>query len=164
MFPGVIGTIVGLIGTVISRVADIYEKKSESTMQLELAKENTKAAQLELQKEQVRAQAEENAANITAMSRADEANAKAEAAIMSASYSHDKVIAYEDQSKIGAFIRGILRPTLTIVYSGIFLWLVWYSASPNVIESQAPVIFAAFIEVAVGITLWWFGIRRSSSR
>lgn len=162
MVPGVFGAIVGLLGTIISRAADIYEKKNETSDQLELAKEQRKSLELEVQKERIRAESEANSANITAMARADEANAKAESAIMTAAYTHDTTTAFEDTSKIGAFIRGVLRPMLTLAYSGFFLWLVWFSATPTNIMGQAEVIFAAFIEVAVGITLWWFGIRKAS--
>lgn len=164
MPPGIIGAIIGLLGTLISRWADIKDKHAEDATQLELARSNERIAAMELEKEKVRARAEENAANIAAQSRADEANAKAEAAIMAASYTHDSNLSYEDGSKIGQFIRGIIRPTLTIVYSATFLWVVWYATTPAIIVSEAPALFAAFIEVAVAVTLWWFGIRKGYSK
>ena len=50
MVPGAVGAIVGLIGTVISRFTDIWEKKEEAGIQLELAKRNKELAEIELRK------------------------------------------------------------------------------------------------------------------
>lgn len=162
MVPGAVGAIVGLIGTVISRFTDIWEKKEESGIQLELAKRNKELAEIELKKEQIRAQSQADVANSQAMARADEANAKAEAAIMAASYSHDTKIAEDDKTAMGAFIRAVIRPVLTIIYSLMFLYVIWFALTPENIVRQADVVFAAFIEVSVGITLWWFGLRKGT--
>ena len=62
-FPVTIGAIVGLIGTVISRFTDIWEKKEEAGIQLELAKRNKELAEIELKKEQIRAQSQADVAN-----------------------------------------------------------------------------------------------------
>ena len=61
-----------------------------------------------------------------------------------------------------AFIRAVIRPVLTIIYSLMFLYVIWFALTPENIVKQADVVFAAFIEVSVGITLWWFGLRRGT--
>lgn len=162
MPTGIIGAIIGLFGTAISRWTDISEKKIEDKYQMEIAKSNEKIAQLELQKEQARAQSQANVAQLEAKARADEANAKAESAIMAASYKHDAELASADDSTFGKFIRGVLRPFLTIVYTMTFLGVVWYATTPEIIKAQAAGIFGAFIETSVAITLWWFGLRKGS--
>lgn len=162
MVAGIAGAIVGLVGTLISRWTDIVEKKEETKHQLEIAKANERVAKLELDKETVRANAQTSTAALEAKARADEANAKAEAAIMAASFKHDQSLSAADESKFGTIVRGVVRPLLTIVYTAIFLFVVWYATTPEIIVSQAAAIFGAFIETAVAITLWWFGIRRGS--
>lgn len=162
MIAGTFGAIVGLLGTIVSRWTDIAEKKAESKYQLELAKSNERIAQLELDKEVTRAKSQTDVAALEAKSRADEANAKAEAAIMTASYSHDAKVADEDGSAFGRLVRGILRPVLTMTYTSMFLFVVYLGTTEEIIVQQAPAVFGAFIEVAVAITLWWFGIRRGS--
>ena len=162
MVAGIAGAIIGLFGTAISRWTDIVEKKSETKYQIDLAKSNEAIARLELEKEQLRAASEVSRAQIDAKGRADEANAKAESAIMAASYAHDQVLAEADTSRFGRIVRGILRPILTIVYSTVFLFVVWYATTPEIVHAQAEAIFGAFIETAVAITLWWFGLRRGS--
>lgn len=162
MIAGVAGAVIGLLGTAISRWTDIVEKKSEAGYQLDLAKSNAEIAKIELEKEKLRMENEVSKAQIEAQGRADDANAKAESAIMTASYAHDQVLAEADSSKFGRIVRGVLRPILTIVYSGIFLFVVWYATTPEIVNAQAEVIFGAFIETAVAITLWWFGLRRGS--
>ena len=162
MVAGIAGAIIGLFGTAISRWTDIVEKKSETKYQIDLAKSNEAIARLELEKEQLRAASEVSRAQIDAKGRADEANAKAESAIMAASYAHDQVLAEADTSRFGRIVRGILRPILTIVYSTVFLFVVWYATTPEIVVAQAEAIFGAFIETAVAITLWWFGLRRGS--
>lgn len=162
MIPGIFGSIIGLLGTAISRWTDIAEKKAETKYQLELAKSNERVTQLELDKEKLRAQTQTAVAQLEAKARADEANAKAESAIMTASYRHDEDLAGADGSKFGTLVRGILRPFLTVIYTVTFLFVVWYATTPEIINSQAVAIFGAFIETAVAITLWWFGLRRGS--
>lgn len=162
MIPGVFGAIVGLFGTAISKWTDIYERKTESQVQIELAKSNERLQSLELEKERIRASAQANVAQTEAKARADEANAKAESAIMVASYSNAQNDSTEDSSTFGTVVRGVLRPLLTIVYSSTFLFVVWYATTPEIIQAQAEAIFGAFIETAVAITLWWFGLRRGS--
>ncbi len=160
MGTGIFGAIIGLLGTLISRGTDIFEKASESKFQLEMAKYNERVAQLELEKEKTRTNGQVEVAALEAKSRADEANAKAEAAIMTASYSHDAKVADEDGSAFGRLVRGILRPVLTMTYTSMFLFVVYLGTTEEIIVQQAPAVFGAFIEVAVAITLWWFGIRR----
>ena len=162
MIAGAAGAIIGLFGTAISRWTDIIEKKSEAGYQLDLAKSNAEIAKIELEKEKLRMENEVSKAQIEAQGRADDANAKAESAIMTASYAHDQVLAEADTSQFGRIVRGVLRPILTIVYSGIFLFVVWYATTPEIVVAQAEAIFGAFIETAVAITLWWFGLRRGS--
>lgn len=162
MIPGVMGAIIGLIGTGLSRATDIFEKSAEAKVQVELSKQNAEIAKLELQKEQLRANTQLTTTAIEARARADEANAKAESAIMAASYDHDKVISLEDTSKLGAFIRNIVRPLLTLAYGGMFLYVILQAMDGEIIAKQADMIFGAFIETAVGITLWWFGLRRKN--
>lgn len=160
MGTGIFGAIVGLLGTLISRGTDIFEKAAESKFQLEMAKYNEKVAQLELEKEKLRSQVKIESATLDAKARADEANAKAESAIMTASYSHDIKLSDEDGSKFGKLVRGILRPVLTLIYTSMFLYVVYLGTTKEIINNQSTAVFGAFIEVAVAITLWWFGIRR----
>lgn len=160
MVPGAIGALIGLVGTALSRATDIWEKKSEAQTQFELGKQNVEVARAELEKEKLRLQNQASVAQIEAKARADEANAKAESAIMVASYGHDKTISLEDTSKIGAFVRNVVRPILTLSYGAMFLYVIFQSLTDEIIAKEAEMIFAAFIEVAVGITLWWFGLRR----
>lgn len=160
MVSGVIGAVIGLLGTAISKWTDIYEKKNEDRYQLEAAKNNVEIARLELQKEQIRASSEEKKALIDARARADEAVAKADSATMIASYAAAKDMASSDTSTFGSLIRGIIRPFLTLVYSALFLTVVYYAATPEIIQDQAEAVFGAFIEVSVAITLWWFGLTR----
>lgn len=162
MVAGVAGAIVGLVGTLISRWTDIVEKRTEAAHQLEIAKANERVAKLELDKETVRANAQTSTAALEAKARADEANAKAESAIMAASFKHDTSLAGADDSKFGTMVRGVVRPLLTLLYTAIFLFVVWYATTPEIINTQAASIFGAFIETAVAITLWWFGIRRGN--
>lgn len=162
MIPGIFGSIIGLLGTAISRWTDIAEKSAETKYQLELAKSNERVTQLELEKERLRVQSQTDVAQLEAKARAEEANAKAESAIMTASYKHDEDIAGADNSKFGTLVRGILRPFLTVIYTCTFLFVVWYATTPEIINAQAVSIFGAFIETAVAITLWWFGLRRGS--
>lgn len=162
MGAGIFGAIIGLLGTAISRWTDIMEKKAETKYQVEIAKSNERISQLELDKERLRAEAQVEAAQVVAQSRADEANAKAETAIMTASYKHDQELASVDDSAFGRIVRGVLRPFLTLVYTLTFLFVVWVATTPVIVESQAVAIFGAFIETAVAITLWWFGLRRGS--
>lgn len=162
MVAGVFGAIIGLLGTAISKWTDIYEKKAESSFQLEIAKSNEKIQQLELDKERIRATSQANVAASQAQAQAAEASAKADAAIMVASYKHAQSESEEDTSAFGQMVRGVLRPLLTLVYSTLFLMVVWYSTTPEIVNAQAAAIFSAFIETSVAITLWWFGLRRGS--
>lgn len=162
MIPGVMGALIGLIGTGLSRATDIFEKSAEAKVQVELSQRNAEIARIELETEKLRVQKEITTTAIEARARADEANAKAESAIMAASYKHDQALSLEDTSKFGAFIRNIVRPLLTLAYGGMFLYVILQAISDEIILKQADIIFGAFIETAVGITLWWFGLRRKN--
>lgn len=162
MGSGIFGAIIGLFGTIISRWTDIAEKKNEGKYQIEIAKSNERIAQLELDKEKVRSDSEITTASLEAKARADEANAKAESAIMTSSYKHDVELANMDESYFGKLVRGVVRPLLTLLYSAIFLFVVWYATTPEIIKGQASVVFGAFIETSVAITLWWFGLSRGT--
>lgn len=164
MVPGAVGATIGLVGTVVSRFTDIWEKKSDAEIQYKLAQVNKDVANLEYLKEKARLESSEKITQIEALSRADDANAKAESAIMQASYEHDRTLAQADKTVLGNFIRAVIRPLLTVIYSGAFLYVIFFATNEEIINRQADMIFAAFIEVSVGITLWWFGMRRKSDR
>lgn len=164
MVPGAVGAIVGLIGTVVSRFTDIWEKRSDAEIQFKLSQLNKDIANLEYLKEKARLESSEKISEIEALSRADEANAKAESAILVSSYEHDKTLAQADKTILGNFIRAVIRPVLTVIYSGAFLYVIFFATNEEIIDRQADMIFAAFIEVSVGITLWWFGMRRKSDK
>lgn len=162
MVPGVFGAIIGIFGTLISRGADILEKRTEDNIQLELAKSNERIAQLELEKAKVAGQVEVDMAREDSMREQQTAIEQAQSALMEASMSLTAKTDKADTSTFGTMIRAGIRPILTVLYSAAFLYVVWVATTPEIIIQQADAIFFAFIDTAVAITLWWFGIRKGS--
>ena len=163
MIPGIWGAIVGLLGTLLSRGADILDKKSEASAQLELAKSNERVAALELEKAKVAGQVQLQVAHEDAIKAQQIAIEQAQAALMQASMQLTQATDAADKSPLGTFIRAMIRPLLTLVYSAAFLYIVYTASTPEIVKSQAAAIFFAFIDTAVAITLWWFGIRKGTN-
>ena len=163
MIPGVWGSIIGMIGTLITRGSDMFEKGQDAKTNIQILAAQERMAQIELEK--IRIQSATDLTKLQAQAEISKKSAEisAEAKTMAASMILTQVTDEADKSKIGTMIRAGLRPILTICYTGGFLYVVFIATTDEIVKAQAGAIFFAFIDTAVAVTLWWFGIRRSDS-
>ena len=161
MVPGLWGSIIGMLGTLISRGSDIYEKKQEDKAQLALADSQVNLMKLELEKFKLQTQGDIETIKANIEASLAQANITADTHSMIASMKLAQATDKADTSKLGTIIRAGLRPILTLLYTAGFLYVVFVATTDKIIEAQADAIFFAFIDTAVAITLWWFGIRKS---
>jgi propanediol dehydratase small subunit len=144
---GLIGAIAGLAGTLLTKHFEAQEKKAAFEMQKEISAANERIAALELQK-----------VKITTEANKEIAENEAETRVSIAAFEHDAEVGKEPDGFIST-VRKAIRPYLTIAFSGLFLYWVWYLISPEVAKIYIAAFITAFIELTVAIVLWWFGIR-----
>jgi hypothetical protein len=147
MFTGVIGTVAGLLGTLLSKYFEAQEKKTAFEMQKEINSSNERIAALEIEKVKLSVEANKSIAQTEADSK-----------VVMASFAHDSELGQEEEGVVST-IRRLIRPYLTIAFSTIFLYWVIYLMSPTVAKEYIGAFIASFIELTVAIVLWWFGIR-----
>ena len=161
MVPGLWGSIIGMLGTLISRGSDMFEKNQDDKNNLQVLAAQERMAQIELEKLRLQSAADLTKLQAQAEISKRESEIAAEAKTMTASMTLTQATDEADKSKIGTMIRAGLRPILTILYTVGFLYVVYVATTEEIVKAQADAIFFAFIDTAVAITLWWFGIRKS---
>jgi hypothetical protein len=147
MFTGLAGIIAGLFGTAVTKYFEAKDKQTAHEMQKDINASNERIANIEIEK-----------VKLTVAANKSIAQSESESKITLGSFTHDSDIGKEPDSLIG-FIRKVIRPYLTIAFSSIFLYWVWYLMTPDVAKIHMGAFIGAFIELTVAIVLWWFGIR-----
>lgn len=143
MVTGILGTIVGIIGTFLSRGFDSFDKHLQRKEKAAEREHELKLLEKHMQQNR---QETENELLI--------ANQQADQATFSASINHD--ISINDSYRWVNAVRSLVRPVLTI---GLVLisFAIFYASS----EGIRYTITASLLEMTAASITWWFGSRHS---
>jgi hypothetical protein len=130
------GGVTGLFGTLLGRVANIFEKKQERAFILEKYQLDAKLRSIETEKQ----------LELTYLNTSQKA--------LNASYKHDSSILVKSDWVNN--IRALVRPVLTFL-----LWLLVAAIFFNLeaVDDEKGLIVETVIYAATTATVWWFGDR-----
>jgi hypothetical protein len=130
------GGVTGLFGTLVGRVANIFEKKQERAFILEKYQLDAKLRSIETEKQ----------LELTYLNTSQKS--------LQASYKHDSSIIVKSEWINN--IRALVRPVLTLL-----LWLLVAAIFFNLeaVDDEKGLIVETVIYAATTATVWWFGDR-----
>jgi len=130
------GGVTGLFGTLVGRVANIFEKKQERAFILEKYQLDAKLRSIETEKQ----------LELTYLNTSQKS--------LQASYKHDASIIVKSEWINN--IRALVRPVLTLL-----LWLLVAAIFFNLeaVDDEKGLIVETVIYAATTATVWWFGDR-----
>jgi hypothetical protein len=130
------GGVTGLFGTLVGRVASIFEKKQERAFILEKYQLDAKLRSIETEKQ----------LELTYLNTSQKS--------LQASYKHDSSIIVKSEWINN--IRALVRPVLTLL-----LWLLVAAIFFNLeaVDDEKGLIVETVIYAATTATVWWFGDR-----
>jgi len=130
------GGVTGLFGTLLGRVASIYEKKQERNFILQKYELDAKLRSIETEKQ----------LELTYLNTSQKA--------LNASYKHDSSILVKSDwvNNIRALVRPVLTFLLWLLVAGIYFNL-------EAIDDEKGLIIESVIYATTTATVWWFGDR-----
>ena len=154
MIPGLAGSLVGLLGALISRFLDANQtnKITQATI---LAQRELEQIQLEREKLALETEKLRNTAAVAVAANS------ADATRMDASFAADK-----DTSEIGFIniLRGVTRPLVTWIAVALLCYINIYVIGFDEYNNHAEEVILATIEIVSLVITWWFGARPSQFR
>jgi hypothetical protein len=177
LLGGAAGGIFGILGALFKHGIEVYQEKKKSEASLAVLVETNKHElnMADKQAELIKLEADNAVAlaNINAQKEIDAASYES----LNASYENDKATYSNAPASPWLiavdFIRGIIRPLLTIIFSGALMWATFwllFTVPEAALNNQAFLtqtlyrLISSLIFLAEASVGWWFAARQLQSR
>lgn len=139
---GVLGGILGIVGSLGEGVLSFFSKKDDNKVKLEMQRLALEQMDKETEREKIASEAKIKTASLELESDTIKSNAE----LLAATYKHDSAL---------TGIRGLVRPILTLLLV-IATVIMWFTTEDKTIATNVS---GAVIEMTIAAVLWWFGGR-----